>query len=61
MPTDYSVGDRDHWVEVARKRGQIIARLIRENESMAEDVNEQDERIAELEGEVERLSKRPKK
>lgn len=41
MTTDYTKGDRDHWVQVARKRGWMISKLIKERD--------------ELEGEVKKL------
>ncbi len=40
MTTDYSVGDRDHWVQVARKRGWMISKLIKEKEALEVEVAE---------------------
>lgn len=38
VATDYSVGDRDHWVAVARKRGWMISKLIKEKEALEDEV-----------------------
>ena len=40
MATDYTVGDRDYWVDKAKKRGWAIHKLITDNEKLEDRVKE---------------------
>lgn len=40
MATDYTVGDRDFWVDKAKKRGWAIHKLIGEKEKLEARVKE---------------------
>lgn len=34
MATDYTIGDREYWVDKCKKRGWYISKLFRENENL---------------------------
>lgn len=50
MATDYTVGDRDYWVDKAKKRGWAIHKLIGENEKLEAKVKELEAKLRDQRG-----------